>query len=88
MLFALADHVWAKYSGQLTCANSEERNVCFACLTWLYGLFVPTLIRLTNEYAGCGRPAVNFIERFQLGSIRSASKWDITKLNSKLTQIN
>ena len=45
---------------------------CFACLTLLYGLFVRTLIPLTNyAYAGCGRPKLNFIERFRLGSVRS-----------------
>ena len=63
-------------------------QVWFACLTWLYGLFVPTLIPLTNAYADCGRPALNFIERFRLGSVRSVCKWDMTKLNSKLTQMN
>ena len=26
-------------------------EVCFACLTWLYGLFARTLISLTNVYA-------------------------------------
>ena len=74
-LFARGDHVWAKYSGQM----SEERNVddvCLACLTWLYGLFVGTLIPLTNAYADCGRPVVNFIERFRLESVRLAFKWD------------
>ena len=40
------------------------REVCFACLTWLYGLLVRTLISLTNAYTGCGRPTLNFIERF------------------------
>ena len=51
----------------------EERNemlaseVCFACLTWLYGLFVRTLISLTNAYAGCRIPTLNFSERFALG---------------------
>ena len=64
-------------------------EVCFTCLTcltyWLYGLFVRTLIPLTNAYADCGRPTLNCIERFRLGSVRSVSKWDMTKLNSKLT---
>ena len=45
-------------------------EVCFACLTWLHGLFVRTLIPLTNAYADCGRPALNFIECFRLGSVR------------------
>ena len=40
---------------------------CFACLAWLYELFVGTLISLTNAYADCGRPTLNFIERFVLG---------------------
>ena len=57
--------------------------MCIACLTWLYELFVRTLISLTNLYAGCGRATLNFIERFWLGSVRSASKW-----NAKCTQMN
>ena len=56
---------------------------CFACLTWLYGLFVRTLMLLTNAYAGCGRHILNFIELFWLRSVRSVSK-----LNSKCTQMN
>ena len=47
-------------------ASGEERNVGFSCLTWLYGLFVRTLISVINAYASCGRPTVNFIERFWL----------------------
>ena len=31
------------------------------------GLFVRTLISLTNAYASCGRTSVNFIDRFDLG---------------------
>ena len=42
-------------------------DVCFACLARLYELFVGTLISLTNAYAGCGRPTLNYIERFDLG---------------------
>ena len=38
-----------------------------ACLPWLYGLFVRTLISRTNAYAGCGRPTLNFIEHLDLG---------------------
>ena len=38
-------------------SSGEERNVgewvCFASLTWLYGLFVRTFISCTNAYAGC-----------------------------------
>ena len=38
-------------------SSGEERNVgewvCFASLTWLYGLFVRTFISRTNAYAGC-----------------------------------
>ena len=62
--------------------------ICFACLTWLYGLFVRTLISLTNAYTDYSRPTLNFIERFRLRSVRSVCKWDMTKLNSKLTQMN
>ena len=63
----------------------EERNVgeCFACLTWLSGLFVKTFISRTNAYAGCGRPTLNFIERFWLGWVRL-----VFKLNLKCTQMN
>ena len=39
-------------------------QVCLVCLTWLYGLFVRSLVSLINEYADCGRPALNFIERY------------------------
>ena len=51
-------------------------DVCFVCLTWLYELFVGTLISLTSAYTGCGRPILNFIERsFDLhGSLRSDSE--------------
>ena len=49
-------------------------ELCVACLGWLCGFFYGPLILLTNEYAGCGRPTLNFIERFWLGSVRSASK--------------
>ena len=41
---------------------------------WLYGLFVRTLTSRTDAYAGCGRPTLNFIERFELGSLRSDSE--------------
>ena len=63
---------WVKYSwadDMVQVAKNEmwASEVCFACLTWLYGLFVRTLISLTNAYAGCGRPTLNFIERFDLG---------------------
>ena len=79
---------WAKYSwadNMVQVAKNEMwvSEVCFACLTRLYGLFVRTLISLTNAYAGCGRSTLNSIERFWLGSVRSASK-----LNAKWTQMN
>ena len=38
----------------------------------LYGLFVRTLISLTNAYASCSRLTLNFIECLWLGSVRSA----------------
>ena len=58
-------------------------EVFFACLSWLHGLFAGTLTSLTNAYAGCGRPTLNFIERFWLGSVRSAT--EITEMNSEIT---
>ena len=79
---------WADDMVQVAKNEMWASEVCFACLTWLYGLFVRTLISRTNAYAGCDRPTLNFIERFRLGSVRSASKWNITKLNSKCTQMN
>ena len=45
--------------------------------------FIRMLISLTNAYTGCGRPALNFIECFWLGSVCSASK-----LDSKCTPVN
>ena len=47
---------------------SEELK--FAGLAWLYGLFVGTLMSRTDVYAGCSRTTLNFIERFELGSLR------------------
>ena len=47
-------------------SSGEERNVGERSVTWLNGLFVRTLISRTNAYAGCGRPNLNFIERFVL----------------------
>ena len=57
--------------GRSTVAKNEMwvSQVCFAYVTWLYGLFVRTFISLTNAYATCGRPTLNFIERFWLGSV-------------------
>ena len=49
------------------CRKMSTSDGCFACLARLYELFVGTLISLTNAYAGCGRPTLNFIERFDLG---------------------
>ena len=44
----------------------------FSCLTWFCGLFVRTLISVTNAYASCGRPTLNVIERFWLArSVRA-----------------
>ena len=59
---------WSRvnYSGQLKNKMSTS-DVCFACQAWLYELFVGKLISLTNAYAGCGRPTLNFIERIDLG---------------------
>ena len=46
----------------------KNEEVCFACLTWLYGLSVKTLISRTNyAHSGCGRLTLNFIECFVLG---------------------
>ena len=53
-------------------SSGEERNVgewsvlCFLALWTVW-----TLISRRNAYAGCGRPALNFIECFELGSLRS-----------------
>ena len=63
---------WVKYSwadDMVQVAKNEmwARVKCalLARLT-LYGLFIRTLISLTNAYAGCRRPTLNFIERFDL----------------------
>ena len=47
-------------SHRLHGASHEERDVGFSCLTWLCGLFARTLISVTNAYACCGRPTLNF----------------------------
>ena len=81
--FARGEYSWAKVTKNEMWAS----EVCSACLTWLKGLFVRTLIWRTNAYAGCGRSTLNFIERFWLGLVRSAFKLN-SKLNSKCTQMN
>ena len=80
-----APPIIAKYSVQVAKNEMWVREVCFACLTWLYGLFVRTLIPVTNAYAGCGRPTLNFIERFWLGSVHSSSM--CTQMNYKMNWI-
>ena len=40
-------------SGHLPKNDMWASEVCFACLTWLYGLFVRTLISRTSAYAFC-----------------------------------
>ena len=73
---------WADDVVQVVKNEMWASEVGFACLTWLYGLFFWTLVSLKNAYTSCGRPTQNFIGRFWLGSVRSASK-----LNSKCTQM-
>ena len=68
--------MWVKYSWTDDMVQVEKNEmwaseVCFACLTWLYGLLFRTLISLTNVYTSCGRPALNLIER----SWRSLLAW-------------
>ena len=80
--------LWVKYSWADDTVQVVKKEMwvseeCFACLTWLYGLFVRTLISRTNAHAGCGRPTLNFIRHFWFGSVCSASK-----LNSKHSQMN
>ena len=81
---------WVKYSWaddmvQVVKNEMWASEVCFACLTWLYELFVRMFISLTNAYmyTSCGRPTLNFIRHFWFGSVCSASK-----LNSKCPQMN
>ena len=81
---------WVKYSwadDMVQVPKKENQmwasEVCFAYLTWLCGLLVRTLISRTNAYTGCGRPTLNFMEVFWLGSVHSASK-----LKSKCTQMD
>ena len=73
--------------GSKKMATSDLWFVCLAwvhvCLTWVCEVFLQTLISLTNAYAGCGRPTLNFIERFWLGSVRSAT--EITEMNAEIT---
>ena len=74
----------ARRQYMLSMSSSQASEVCFACLTWLYGLFVRTLISRSNVCAGCGRPTVNFIERFWPGSLRSASQVKFKVYSNKL----
>ena len=83
VLFSWVKYSWADDTVQVVKNEMWASEVCFACLTWLYGLFIRTLIPLTNAYTSCGRPTLNFIEHFWLGSVRSACK-----LNSKCAQMN
>ena len=73
--------------GSKKMATSDLWFVCLAwvhvCLAWLCEVFLRTLISLTNVYEGYGRPTLNFIERFRLGSVCSAT--EITELNSEIT---
>ena len=64
-----AKNSWADDMVQVAKNKMWVSEVCFACLTWLYRLFVRMLISLTNTYTGCGRPTLNFIECFWLGSV-------------------
>ena len=81
-------------AGSKKMATSDLWFVCLAwvhvCLAWLCEVFLRKLISLTNAYEGCGRPTLNFIERFRLGSVRSAT--EIIEMNAeiavKLTQMN
>ena len=69
-----ADHMLGKV--QWAVDKMTTSGVCFACLAWLYGLFVGMLISLTNAYAGCGRPTLNLIERLGcLGLLHSGQPW-------------
>ena len=61
---AANNHVLCSWANGASGEVGEEQNVGFSCLTCLFRLFVRTLISLTNAFAGCGRPTLNFIERF------------------------
>ena len=54
-------------------AKNERWVSGVLCFPWLYGLFLRTIISHTDVYAGCGRSTLNFIERFELGSLHSLS---------------
>ena len=56
----------------LALKQEAKCNSEIAYCALLYEVSVGTLISLPNAYAGCGRPTLNFIERFWLRSLRSA----------------
>ena len=58
VLCSWAKNSWADDMVQVAKNKMWVSEVCFACLTWLYGLFVRTLISPTNTYTGCGRPTL------------------------------
>ena len=72
--------------GSKKMATSDLWFVCLAlvhaCLAWLCEVFLRTLISLTNAYAGCVTPTINFSERFRLGL---GSATEITEMNSEIT---
>ena len=73
VLCSRVKYSWADDTVQVAKNEMWASEVCFACLTWFYGLLVRTLMLLTKAYAGCGRPTLNLIERVWLGSVHSAS---------------
>ena len=56
------------------------------CLSWLYGLFVRTLISHTNAYASCSRTTLNFIEHFDFScSIPTAKPLQVVSVSHSST---
>ena len=84
MLCSWAKYSWADDMVQVAKNEMWVSEVYFACLTWLYGLFVRTLISLTNAYAGCSRSTLKRIECFWLGFVVPSA----SQLNAKCTQMN
>ena len=65
---------WSRVRESTVGRKMSTSDVCFACLAWLYELFVGTLRSLTNLYTG-------FIERFDVMLRKGPSKRVKARLN-------
>ena len=76
VLWSWLKYSWADDMVQVAKNKMWASEVCSACLTWLYGLFVRRLISLTNAFAGYRRSTLKFYWAFfGLGSVVQPPSW-------------